>query len=119
MRRGRLGEFLGCSGYPKCKFTQNFSRDAQGQVVPQDLEAEAAAHPCPREGCGGHLTKRRSRRGIFYGCSNYPKCDFTMNQPPQDRPCPQCQSPWLMKKGKKIICPRDECTHEETAAAGE
>jgi DNA topoisomerase I len=116
LRRGRLGEFLGCSGYPKCKFTQNFTRDAQGQVVPQDPEADAA-YACPREGCGGHLTKRRSRRGIFYGCSNYPKCAFTMNQPPQERACPQCQHPWLMKKGKKILCPRDECSFEATAPA--
>ncbi|MBM4301368.1 MAG: type I DNA topoisomerase [Deltaproteobacteria bacterium] len=118
LRRGRLGEFLGCSGYPKCRFTQNFTRDAQGQVAPQDPEADAA-YSCPREGCGGRLAKRRSRRGIFYGCSNYPKCDFTMNQPPQDKPCPRCQYPWLMKKGKKILCPRDECSFEETAAAVE
>jgi uncharacterized Zn finger protein (UPF0148 family) len=39
-----------------------------------------------------------------------------MNQPPQDQPCPQCQFPWLMKKGKKIICPRDECGYQEAAA---
>ncbi len=116
LRTGRLGEFLGCSGYPRCRFTQNFTRDAQGRIVPQSPEDEAA-HPCPREGCGGHLVKRRSRRGIFFGCSNYPKCDFTMNQPPQDRPCPQCQFPWLMKKGKKILCPRDECPHQEAAAS--
>src|SRR4030042_1547329 len=93
LRRGRLGEFLGCSGYPKCKFTQNFTRDAQGQVVPQDPEADAA-YSCPREGCGGDLTKRRSRRGIFYGCRNHPKCAFTMNQAPQERACPKGQFPW-------------------------
>ena len=40
-----------------------------------------------------------------------------MNQAPQERACPQCQHPWLMKKGKKILCPRDECSFEETAAA--
>ncbi|MGB8991789.1 MAG: type I DNA topoisomerase [Desulfobaccales bacterium] len=116
VRKGRLGEFLGCSGYPKCRFTQNFTRDAQGQIVPQSAAAEAA-HPCPREGCDGHLVKRRSRRGFFYGCNNYPKCDFTLNQPPLDQPCPQCQFPWLMKKGKKILCPRDECSHQEATAA--
>jgi DNA topoisomerase-1 len=116
LRRGRLGEFLGCAGYPKCRFTQNFSRGPEGEVIPQSPEDEATI-PCPRKGCDGHLLKRRSRRGIFYGCSNYPKCDFTMNQPPLDQPCPQCQFPWLMKKGKKILCPRDECSHEEAAAA--
>jgi DNA topoisomerase-1 len=116
LRRGRLGEFLGCAGYPKCKFTQNFSRGPEGEIIPQSPEDETAI-PCPRKGCGGHLLKRRSRRGIFYGCSNYPKCDFTMNQPPLAQPCPQCQFPWLMKKGKKILCPRDECGHQESAAA--
>jgi DNA topoisomerase-1 len=115
VRKGKLGEFLGCAGYPKCRFTQNFTRDAQGQIVPQSAAAEAA-HPCPREGCDGHLVKRRSRRGFFYGCNNYPKCDFTLNQPPLNQPCPQCQFPWLMKKGKKILCPRDACSHQEAAA---
>jgi DNA topoisomerase I len=117
IRRGRMGEFLGCSGYPKCKFTQNFTRDAQGQAVPQDREAETAAFPCPREGCGGGLLKRRSRRGFFYGCSNYPKCDATLNQAPLEGPCPQCAFPWLMKKGKKILCPRDECDYQAAAVA--
>jgi DNA topoisomerase I len=115
LRRGRLGEFLGCSGYPKCRFTQNFTRDPQGGIVPQSPEDEAA-YSCPREGCDGHLLKRRSRRGIFYGCNSYPKCQFTLNQPPLDRPCPQCHFPWLMKKGKKILCPRDECDYQEAAA---
>jgi DNA topoisomerase I len=116
VRRGRMGEFLGCSGYPKCKFTQNFTRDASGKVVPLDKQSETS-YPCPREGCEGQLTRRRSRRGFFYGCSNYPKCDFTLNQAPEERACPQCEFPWLMKKGKKILCPRDECDYEETAPA--
>jgi len=117
VRRGRMGEFLGCSGYPKCKFTQNFTRDAQGNPVPVDKDAEIAAYPCPREGCSGGLLKRRSRRGFFYGCSNYPKCDFTTNQPPLEGPCPQCAFPWLMKKGKKILCPKDECDYQVEAVA--
>jgi DNA topoisomerase-1 len=112
-----MGEFLGCSGYPKCKFTQNFTRDAQGNPVPLDKEAETAAYPCPREGCTGGLLKRRSRRGFFYGCSNYPKCDFTLNQAPLEGPCPQCAFPWLMKKGKKVLCPKDECGYQAAAVA--
>jgi DNA topoisomerase-1 len=116
VRRGRLGEFLGCSGYPGCKFTQNFTRDPQGKPRPLDQEAETAAvYLCPRKNCTGSLVKRRSRRGIFYGCSNYPKCDFTLNQPPVEGPCPQCAFPWLMKKGKKILCPRDECAFQQAA----
>ena len=118
VRRGRLGEFLGCSGYPGCKFTQNFTRDPQGKPRPLDQGAETtAAYRCPRKACTGSLVKRRSRRGIFYGCSNYPKCDFTLNQPPVEGPCPQCAFPWLMKKGKKILCPRDECAFQQAVVA--
>ncbi len=64
VRRGRLGEFLGCSGYPKCKFTQNFTRNTQGQPIPVEPGAEGAFN-CPREGCSGQLVRRRSRRGFF------------------------------------------------------
>ncbi len=114
VRRGKLGEFLGCSGYPKCTFTQNFTRDPQGHLLPVAPEKETGAYPCPREGCAGHLVKRKSRHGFFYGCNRYPTCQFTLNQPPQDRPCPQCQFPYLMKKGKKLLCPRENCTYQET-----
>jgi DNA topoisomerase-1 len=115
LRRGRKGEFLGCSGYPRCKWTANFTRDAQGNPVPVDREPEGLDFPCPREGCGGRLTKKRSRHGFFFGCSNYPKCQFTLNQPPLDQPCPQCRFPWLTKKGKKILCPREDCDYQEAA----
>jgi DNA topoisomerase-1 len=114
VRRGRLGEFLGCSGYPKCTFTKNFTRDAQGNIVPKEPET---TYLCPREGCSGHLVKRRSRRGFFYGCDSYPTCQFTLNQPPVSKPCPQCQFPWLMKKGKKLACPRENCSYQETTTA--
>jgi DNA topoisomerase-1 len=108
IRRGKRGEFLGCSGFPKCTFTQNFTRDPQGHLVP-----DTATYACPRQGCAGQLVKRRSRRGFFYGCNNYPACDYTLNQPPLDRPCPQCQFPYLIKKGKKLLCPKDTCDYQE------
>ncbi len=117
IRRGRRGEFLGCSGYPRCRWTQNFIRDAQGNPVPLDREPETLDFPCPQEGCNGHLTKKRSRHGFFYGCSNYPKCQFTLNQPPVERPCPQCEFPWLSKRGKKVLCPREGCDYQESAQA--
>jgi DNA topoisomerase-1 len=115
VRRGRRGEFLGCSGYPKCKWTSNFTRDPQGNLVPVERQPEATDFPCPRQGCDGLLKKKRSRHGFFFGCSNYPKCQFTLNQAPLERPCPTCQFPWLVKKGKKILCPREECDYQETA----
>jgi DNA topoisomerase-1 len=117
VRRGRKGEFLGCSGYPRCTFTQNFKRDRQGNIIPQEAAAETD-YSCPREGCSGRLVKRPYRGKFFYGCSAYPKCSFAMSQAPQDRPCPKCAFPWLMAKGKKVLCPREGCgyVHEEVKA---
>jgi len=61
-RRSRYGRFLACSGYPKCKYIKK-------EKLPD----------CPREGCGGKLVRRRTRkRKTFYGCSNYPDCDFAV-----------------------------------------
>jgi DNA topoisomerase I len=117
VRRGPKGEFLGCSGYPRCRFTQNFTWSPEGKPVPVEAKEQAGGLPCPQEGCPGHLVKRRSRRGWFYGCSSFPKCSFTLNQPPVETPCPQCGFPWLRKKGKKLVCPKPECDYEEAAPA--
>jgi len=119
VRKGRKGEFLGCSGYPRCRFTQNFTWSPEGKPVPVETEETPPdALPCPLEGCSGHLVKRRSRRGVFYGCSRYPKCSFTLNQPPVETPCPQCNFPWLRKKGKKLlVCPKPGCDYEEPVPA--
>ncbi|MHB8066262.1 MAG: type I DNA topoisomerase [Desulfobaccales bacterium] len=114
VRWGRNGEFLGCSAFPKCNFTRNFGRDQQGQIVLVEKTPETSNYPCPQDGCTGTLVKRRSRRGFFYGCNRYPECKCLQNQEPVERPCPQCQFPWLMKKGKKLLlCPRDECDYQE------
>jgi DNA topoisomerase-1 len=117
VRRGRKGEFLGCSGYPKCRFTRDLVWGPDGKPVLAAPGEQSGGAPCPQEGCDGHLVRRRSRRGIFYGCSRYPKCSFTLNQPPVEIPCPQCAFPWLRKKGKKLLCPKDSCDYEETAPA--
>jgi DNA topoisomerase-1 len=117
VRRGRKGEFLGCSGYPRCRFTRDLVWGPDGKPVLAEPGEQSGGAPCPQEGCDGHLVKRRSRRGIFYGCSRYPKCSFTLNQPPVEVPCPQCAFPWLKKKGKKILCPKDSCDYEEPAPA--
>jgi DNA topoisomerase-1 len=117
VRRGRKGEFLGCSGYPKCRFTRDLAWGPDGKPVLVEPGEQGGGAPCPQEGCDGRLVKRRSRRGIFYGCSRYPKCSFTLNQPPVETPCPQCAFPWLRKKGKKLLCPKDSCDYEEPAPA--
>ncbi len=94
LRQGQYGEFVSCSGYPKCKY------------VKQNL---IEGMKCPK--CGaGDLAERKARRGnIFWGCTNYPKCDFTANFKPVAKACPECGSPYLVEKtlrsGIYLECP--------------
>jgi DNA topoisomerase-1 len=95
IRRGRYGEFLACSRYPECKTTS-----------PVSLGVD-----CPRPGCGGYLTEKRSKRGkVFYGCSNYAKskCDFVSWDRPVPRPCPSCGAAFVVQKvlrsGTRLRC---------------
>jgi DNA topoisomerase-1 len=67
-RRGRFGNFLGCSGYPECSNTKKLS---QGPTTPEN----AVSQTC--EKCGATLVIRRSRfRKLFLACPNYPKCTY-------------------------------------------
>jgi len=73
---GRNGEFLACSNYPKCTNTKEFTRDEQGNIVPQErppVSADPTDETC--EKCGKPMVRRRSRFGEFLGCSGYPGCD--------------------------------------------
>jgi len=105
LRQGSYGEFVSCSGYPKCKY------------VKQNL---IEGMKCPK--CGvGDLAERKARRGnIFWGCTNYPKCDFTSNSKPVAMKCPECGSPYLVEKtlrsGIYLECPnKKKHADEETA----
>ncbi|MCH7999371.1 MAG: type I DNA topoisomerase [Chloroflexi bacterium] len=76
IRSGRFGRFLACTRYPECKGRRSL------------LTKTGAS--CPRD--GGDLVERRSRKGrTFYGCANYPKCDFVVWNKPLTTPCPQCK----------------------------
>ncbi len=113
IRRGRFGEFLACARYPECKTTKPISLGVD----------------CPKEGCGGFVTEKRSRKGkVFYGCSNYSKtnCDFVSWDKPVPQPCPQCESKFLVEKvsrtGSRLRCPVPGCGYTadvggDTAAA--
>ncbi len=84
VRWGRYGKFISCSNFPKCRYTEPW------------LEKTGAK--CPK--CGGDLVVRRTRRGrTFYGCANYPECDFTTWKRPLPTPCPQCGG-LLVQAGK-------------------
>jgi DNA topoisomerase-1 len=77
IRVGRFGKFLACSGYPDCKTTMPY-------LVKTGIS-------CPQ--CGGELVQRISKKKkVFYGCSKYPKCQFTVNRKPIAEPCPDCGS---------------------------
>ena len=95
-RKGRFGEFIACSAFPKCKYSKNLS--SKPKAEPVSIEA-----PCPE--CGGALILRSSRRGKFYGCANYPKCTFISTYEPTTTPCPECG--YIMAKrtlrGKDIL----------------
>ena len=101
---GRFGQFLGCTGYPECRYTQ--------PLKGPKLEAEFEM-PCFKDGCQGLLVPRRSRRGVFYGCSRYPECKAIANGKPVQKECPECGLPYLMQQKDKLVCPR--CGHKEEA----
>ena len=93
-REGQYGEFIACSGYPKCKYVKQELLDV----------------PCPL--CKAEIAVRKNRRGdTFYGCTRYPKCDFTTNQKLVAETCPSCQSPYLLelsdKEGVHLVCPNN------------
>ena len=105
LRQGAYGEFVSCSGYPKCKY------------IKQNL---IEGMKCPK--CGeGDIAERKARRGnVFWGCTNYPKCDFTSNYKPVPKKCPQCGSPYLVEKtlrsGIYLECPNKKKSAEEEIA---
>ncbi len=105
IRQGAYGEFVSCSGYPKCKYVKQNLIDGM---------------KCPK--CGeGDLAERRARRGnVFWGCTNYPKCDFTSNLKPVAKKCPECGSPYLLEKtlrsGVYLVCPNAKKSTDEEAA---
>jgi DNA topoisomerase-1 len=95
IKTGRYGEFLSCSGYPQCKNTR---------PIPLGV-------PCPK--CAGDIVEVRSKkRGSrsFYGCANYPTCDFKVWQKPVLEACPLCSFPFLVlaggAKNPKLVCGR-------------
>jgi DNA topoisomerase-1 len=93
-RDGQYGEFIACSGYPKCKY----------------VKQELLEVPCPK--CGGDVAVRKTKRGdTFYGCVNYPKCDFSSNQKMVNEVCPKCDSAYLLElsnaKGVFLVCPNN------------
>ncbi|MBQ4616945.1 MAG: type I DNA topoisomerase [Clostridia bacterium] len=99
IKSGRFGKFLACPGYPDCKNTKQLVEVTKGL--------------CPK--CGGTIVAKKSKSNRkFFGCSNYPKCDFvTWNEPVSDV-CPTCGKTMFRKKGKNggVFCATEGCTQK-------
>ncbi|MFP4020219.1 MAG: type I DNA topoisomerase, partial [Halanaerobium sp.] len=105
VKYGRYGKFLACSSYPECKNTKPY-------LVKTGVD-------CP-ECEDGEVIERTSKKGrTFYGCSNYPDCNFMTWNKPVEKPCPVCGSLMVEKttkaKGKHYKCINKECGHTEKA----
>jgi DNA topoisomerase-1 len=100
IKSGRFGRFMACSAYPDCKNTKPITLGIA----------------CPKDGCGGKIVEKQTKgRRLFYGCSNYPKCDYASWDMPVKIECPACKHPFMVlkvskAKGEYHRCP--ECKHE-------
>ncbi|MBQ4119310.1 MAG: type I DNA topoisomerase [Clostridia bacterium] len=95
IKSSRFGKFLACPGYPECKNTK---------PVPED----EVTQPCPK--CGAKLVKRLSKKGKkFYGCSNYPNCDFASPGVPTGEVCKECGSYIINGIRGRKYCMNSEC----------
>ena len=97
---GRYGTFIACPGYPECKNVLKF--------------VEKTGVKCPK--CNGDvIVKHTKKKRVFYGCSNYPECDFVSWNEPVNERCPQCGGILFKKKGKKpkLYCATEGCGFEK------
>ena len=93
IKSGRYGKFVACSGFPECRNAHPLVKDTGGL--------------CPLD--GGHILVRKSAKGrVYYGCSNYPKCNYMTWDEPVPEKCPQCGSTLFKKKGQ-LYCAKEGC----------
>ncbi len=143
-RPSRYGMFIGCSNYPECRYTESTSKREAARPVETDQKCDKCGSPmvikqgrfgaflscsrypecknakpiptganCPQ--CGGDIVSRRSRKGRnFYGCANYPECDYVSGSRPFPKSCPECESPNLVVQRRELRCPNKECDHTES-----
>ena len=98
IKSGRYGKFVACSGFPECRNAHPLVKDTGGL--------------CPLD--GGHMLVRKSAKGrVYYGCSNYPKCNFMTWDEPVPEKCPQCGSTLFKKKGQ-LYCAKEGCGFVKT-----
>lgn len=94
IKSGRYGKFVACSGFPDCRNAHPIIKDTGGL--------------CPT--CGGHMLVRKSAKGrIYYGCANYPNCNYMTWDEPVPEKCPECGATLFKKKGQ-LYCAKDGCS---------
>jgi DNA topoisomerase I len=104
IKQGRFGEFTACTNYPACKH----------------VKLKPTGVMCPVD--GGDIVERKSRRGkAFYGCANYPDCEFTLWKRPIPEKCPDCGAAYLLervtkKQGRQLVCEKCEYVRSEELA---
>jgi len=103
IRSSRFGRFLGCNRYPNCKYTR---------AIPSGIK-------CPKCKTGDLIERRGGKfKRAFWGCSNYPECDFISNDKPVNKDCPSCGNNWLATKwtknrGEFLKCPQCKKEYDE------
>lgn len=108
IKHGRFGDFLACPGYPDCKNTK---------PIVEELDVK-----CPK--CGGNVLVKKSKKGRkFFGCSNYPDCNFVSWFEPTSEKCTECGNYMVKKysksKGNYLECSNSECKHIELKTVSE
>ncbi|MFH2103602.1 MAG: type I DNA topoisomerase [Chloroflexota bacterium] len=89
IRWGRYGKFISCSGFPDCRHTEPW--------------LEKIGVLCPKD--GGDIAERKTRKGrVFYGCVNYPECDYTSWKRPLPVPCPSCKGLLVIANKRETQC---------------
>ncbi len=99
-KHGRYGKFLACPGFPDCRNTKPILKETGVK--------------CPA--CGGEVVEKKTKKGrLFFGCSNYPDCEFVSWQRPVNEKCPQCDTVLVEKRSKHKLalrCLNKECDYQ-------
>jgi len=97
VKYGPHGKFLACPGFPECRNTKPY--------------LEKIGVHCPS--CGKEIVLRKTKKGRrYYGCENYPECDFMSWAKPVEKKCPECGG-YMVEKGNKLVCADAQCGYVE------
>jgi DNA topoisomerase-1 len=99
IKLGKFGKFYACTKFPECKYTES-------------LEKKDLGIKCLKCKGGKIIEKRTKKKKIFYGCDQYPKCDFALWDKPNGEKCPKCKSLLVENQKKEIKCSKKDCNYK-------